>query len=602
MKIFKITLLFALLIHLSSCKDTYGIYGISEESITDEEFAENYFGAEVTRDFIGQVVDVNDNPISDVLIQIKEKEVKTDHNGIFILSEADVYEDFAYIKAGKDNYLQGSTTLIPNNGTNKVKIVLLRNTITHTIKTGVESTVTFLSGGAVKFDGNFNHKNGTPYEGTVNVSFQFIKANDNRKNDIVGIPYANGKDGVEQYLESYGILGIRVTDDSENELILPKDSFMEVMIPVESDLIAGAPKKMNIWSLNKEYGFWKIAGDLELHENNYMGKTDQITFLNFAQNYRARKITATITSDNTDVFLANHSIDIEYQSPTNFSYNHIKAISSPDAPIHTLVPTSMNINYKIYAHTACGEVAIKTTTIPGGRVNASINVKLSEGNSVVEKIEGTFSDCNGEPIQEGYLFFEFGDTQFYNIIKDGEYSINILRCLSVPDFNVEAFDYSGGDNQKSINMSYLFTGESNILGELVACNNIIEMIQFTIDGSEKVLITNNDINVSYFPSHPLYLDPFISIYDDDSKFLLVGLFRSEPNTIGVYDNYELGSAEDRGMNISTHIDISNINNHISYTLVKIGIGDYTDIYFNGDYEDTAGVSHTITGVVHVSVE
>jgi len=602
MKIFKITLLFALLIHLSSCKDSYGIYGISEELLTDEEFAENHFGEPVTRNFIGQVVDISDNPISDVLVQVKEKEVRTDNNGIFILTEADVYENFAYIKASKDDYLQGSTTMFPDNGTNKVKIVLLHKTITQSITTGVESTVNLLSGGSVKFDGNFTKKNGAIYEGQVNVSLQLIKADDDKINQIVGMPYAKGKDGVEQYLESYSILNVRLTGTTENELKLAKDSSIEVTIPIETDLLASSPSKINLWSFNKEYGFWRITGELVRQGNRYVGKTEEISFLNFAQNYRSRKITANITSEDTDVVLANHTIDVQYQSPTGFPYNHIKATSSSDAPVHILTPIEMGLDYKIYAHTACGDVAINTTNIPKGRVDTTIDVKLSEANSVVEKIEGTFSDCNGDPIQEGYLFFEFGDTQFYNIIRDGEYSINILRCLSVPDFNVEAFDYSGGENQKSINMSYLFNGDSNILGELVTCNIIDEMIQFTIDGSEKELITNNAISVSYFPSHPLYLDPFISIYDDNSKFLLVGLLRAEPNTIGVYDNYELGSAVDRGMNIGTHIDVSNVNNHISFSLVKIGISDFTDIHFNGDYEDNAGVTHTISGIVHVRAE
>ena len=46
---------------------------------------------------------------------------------------------------------------------------------------------------------------------------------------------------------------------------------------------------------------------------------------------------------------------------------------------------------------------------------------------------------------------------------------------------------------------------------------------------------------------------------------------------------------------------SEINNEITFNLSSFGngVGEYIDINFGGDYEDYQGVSHTISGVIHV---
>ena len=46
---------------------------------------------------------------------------------------------------------------------------------------------------------------------------------------------------------------------------------------------------------------------------------------------------------------------------------------------------------------------------------------------------------------------------------------------------------------------------------------------------------------------------------------------------------------------------SEVNNEITFSLSKFGntSGEYIDINFGGNYQDYEGVSHSITGVIHV---
>ena len=45
---------------------------------------------------MGQVVDLQNNPVSGALIMIGNSSTNTDNNGIFIIRNAQVFEKFAY--------------------------------------------------------------------------------------------------------------------------------------------------------------------------------------------------------------------------------------------------------------------------------------------------------------------------------------------------------------------------------------------------------------------------------------------------------------------------------------------------------------------------
>ena len=72
----------------------------SNSNNNDSDFVQN-FGNEAVRDFIGQVVDENGNPIQAAEVKIGTSTVQTDVNGVFIINGANVHTRFAYITAKK---------------------------------------------------------------------------------------------------------------------------------------------------------------------------------------------------------------------------------------------------------------------------------------------------------------------------------------------------------------------------------------------------------------------------------------------------------------------------------------------------------------------
>ncbi|MEM6684837.1 MAG: carboxypeptidase-like regulatory domain-containing protein [Bacteroidota bacterium] len=96
------------------------------EAIKDEIFRDENFGNTTTGKFIGTVTNTAGNNLENVQITIGNSVTMTDRNGLFVLNDVTVFENFAYIKAEKDGFIDGSRMVIPKtDGANSVQITLL---------------------------------------------------------------------------------------------------------------------------------------------------------------------------------------------------------------------------------------------------------------------------------------------------------------------------------------------------------------------------------------------------------------------------------------------------------------------------------------------
>jgi hypothetical protein len=104
------------------------------------------FGNEVSKNFTGRIVDESNNPLANVAITVGNKSANTDINGVFIINNATVHEKFAFIKAKKVGYLDGSRSLVPTTGMNYARITLLSGTIIGTVNSGVTGSISLGNG------------------------------------------------------------------------------------------------------------------------------------------------------------------------------------------------------------------------------------------------------------------------------------------------------------------------------------------------------------------------------------------------------------------------------------------------------------------------
>jgi hypothetical protein len=212
-----LVLLFSLVTMTSCEKDDSNSGGQQQENVPDT-FSE-YFGNEISRNFIGNVIDTNKNPIEGVTITIGGETVVTDSNGVFILNNASINERFGYVKAEKPGYIHGSRSVVPANGTNKVSIMLLEANVVATVNSGTEETVTMSNGSSVSFDGDFIKEDGSAYSGSVDVIMHHLDpANEDMPMQMPGMLYAENEDGAERMLQTLGMLAVELRGNNGEDL------------------------------------------------------------------------------------------------------------------------------------------------------------------------------------------------------------------------------------------------------------------------------------------------------------------------------------------------------------------------------------------------
>lgn len=592
----KLIFIFCLIGLFMSC-DKDNISNDDQQDDTPSNFSE-YFGSEITRSFLGNVMDSNGNPIEGVTITIGTDQVQTDANGVFSIEDAQVNQRFAYVKAEKAGYIHGSRALVPTNGVNKVSIMLLEETVAGSTTSGTEKTIAIANGASVSLKGDYIKPDGTPYSGDLDVIVHHLDPTDtNVALQMPGMLYAENEANQERMLQTLGMLAVELRGTAGEDLNLAENSSAEIKIPVDPSLMAIAPSTIPLWYFDEAKGYWIEEGEATLVGSNYIGTVKHFSFWNCDIPAEAINLCVTVINENETAF-ANTRVTI-----TSNTFGTRGGYTNELGEVCGLVPSGETLEINVYDFAICGSNVIYTSTIGPYNADDSITVVVQETSDIInETVFGTFADCNETLITNGYVVLTYGDQTFYDTVTDGAFEINMLRCSSSDSFSIEAVDTDNLQTTGAINYTFDATTETN-LGNLLACNTVTEFIQYTVDDTDELLITAN-IQANFMPTggnfdNNLNISGQRDSGTNNGCFYLFGVLDDAPHT-GTYDyiNFEAGS--DTGINISECIGISENNNNITYNVTALGdVGEYIDINFSGSYEDFNGNPHTIAGVIHV---
>jgi len=586
------------LLTLTGCQQDDGPSngGNQQENIPDT-FSE-YFGNSVTRNFLGNVIDTDKNPIEGVTITIGSQTATTDENGVFILNNATVNERFGYIKADKAGYIHGSRSVVPTSGINKVTIMLLEATIAGSVNSGSAETVTANDGSSVSFDGNFVKEDGTEYTGNIDVVIRHLDpADEDMIMQMPGMLYAENEDGAERMLQTLGMLAVELIGSGGEDLNLAEGSTSEIRIPVDPSLMGIAPATIPLWSFDETNGYWKEEGFATLQGNMYVGNVTHFSFWNCDIPAEAITLCVTATNANNEP-LNNLSISI-----TSGTFGTTYGYTNENGEVCGFVPSGEALELNVYSYDFCDDASLLTQVIGPFTADSDITIVVPDNPDIIqETVVGTFGTCDGADVTDGYVQLGYANQIFTDAVTDGTFEINLLRCSDDNTFTIQGSDYVNLQTTDSI--SYTFTTPVTDIGTISACNAVTEFIQYTIDGGDSVIIFEN-ISANFYQSNPNSSTPTIDIFasnnDQENCFYMYGAL-NDPDYLGTYDNYTFqgGTNDDTGFFIGECLSVSDENNNITYNLSALGnVGEYIDINFSGDYQDYNGDSHTITGVVHV---
>lgn len=557
----------------------------NDSNNSNSDFTEN-FGNQVSRDFIGQVVDESGDPVQGADVKIGAKTVQTDVNGVFIINGANVYTRFAYITAKKTGFIDGSRAMVPTNGKNNVKIMLISNAPVQTIQSGVASEVTLPNGTKVNFDGAFQNENGTAYSGSVQVAMYHLEAsNENLSSLMPGMLYAQDTNGNEKVLETFGMMNVELKGTSGQKLQIASGHTAKITMAIDNTQLATAPSSIPLWHFDEVKGYWKEEGSAQKVGNTYVGTVSHFSWWNCDYPYPAVNLTVTVLNSNGDV-LSNVTVQIVNNSnnygPVGFTDN--------TGTVSGIVPANQSLTLNVYD--SCGGGIIYTSQIGPFSVATTLPTITINNSILSSQIIGNLLKCDATNVTNGYVMLtRNGNSPTFTPVTNGNFSFNAIYCNSDTNFRLKGVDY---DNlQATDSISYNFTAPITNIGNLTACNTVTEFISYQIDGGVTTLCLEN--LSAYIASNgagtPLRL--VISGSDQQQNSILIYQTGWSGLDLGTYTTNEYSIEGTLGY---IH---SGSTNTISFNLNNLGnVGEYVDMTFSGSYTDSTG-THTLNGIAHV---
>lgn len=434
-------------------------------SNSNSNFNEN-FGNIANRDFIGQVVNENSEPIEGVEIKAGSIIKHTDSKGVFVIKGADVYEKFAYITAKKLGFINGSRTIVPNSGMNTIKITLLAATVQATVRSGVASNVPLSNGAKVTFDGNFKTESGESYSGSVRVVMHHLDPTDASTPDkMPGSLIAQNSNGSQRILETYGMLNIELQDAVGNKLQIVNPTRIEM--PISSSQLGVAPSTIPLWYFDETAGYWKEEGSATKVGNNYVGTVKHFSWWNCDAQFPTVNLEITVLNSN-QVPMSGVHVEL-IRNNSNGGWN-VPGYTNNLGQVSGFVPANETLTMNIYySNLVCGNQLVYSQQIGPFSSNSVLpTAVVPASSSQTTTIQGTLNNCSNTPVTNGYLWLQTAGQLLYTAVTNGSYSFTVLNCSSSSSvFTLQGYDF---DTLKASSVqSGTLNNQTVSLGVIKAC-------------------------------------------------------------------------------------------------------------------------------------
>lgn len=585
----KLYSLLMILVLLVSCKsDSFIDYENQQQGNQVSNFN---FGNNTQKNFHGLVLSTDGTPVSGATVNIGTATAQTNAKGLFVIKNADVKENFAYVKVTKAGFVNGSRTMVPTSGSNRINIMMIPATNTATIASGATATVSLPNGTKVKFDGSFKDSSGNAYSGNVNVALYHLKPSDQYLNELMpGSLLANNLEGNSRMMETFGMLHVQLTGASGQNLQIATGHTAEMTVALDAAQMSTAPATIPLWSFNEFTGIWQEEASATKVGNTYVGNVSHFSWWN-CDIQLPQSILKVNVKNSAGQPLSNIKVGIKRLSQTYEVYG----MTDANGMVSGIVPANETLSLKVYDpcntvvySSNVGPFAVSTTTtLPDITVQPT-------GTSLT--IQGTLKNCAGTNVTDGMVNLQFvGSGNYFQtttaLVTNGTFTFNTLACSSNQQFNLEGIDFANLQTSGNIN----FTGVSPVtnLGNVTVCTNITEFINYQIDNQPNAncvlgfstLLEANNLSITHNNQLPIgTTGPYFR------------LFGPGINSVGTYTT---------GFTVYTspNSPIPAQGNNLTLQINQFGtVGNYIDFTINGTYSESVNgvpVTRTLSVTGHV---
>ena len=349
------------------------------------------------------------------------------------------------------------------------------------------SIISANNGGEIQFEntsinfqaGSFIDESGNPYTGEVSIYTFYLDPTDPELHTFMpGNLSAFDANNRLQLLETYGMINVELEGDAGQSLQINQAATIEMAIP--NSILNRAPSTIPLWYFDTEQNRWVEEGTATLQGNKYIGTVNHFTFWNC-------DVPVDLINLSGQAIIGDAGANLKV-CITNISNGDQKCTttSTVDGYFGGFVPAEQALLLEIFAE--CNTV-VHSENIGPFNDDATVGPYIIELNQSWAFIHGNAIDCDGNPLNNGYVLGTWGNgvNEIFNLNANGEYSKYINSC-NASEITLRAMDL---ENIKSSDPA-TFALTSNVDGgTLEACDNDFIVGIFIEYGTSSYSITTN---------------------------------------------------------------------------------------------------------------
>ncbi|HMG15933.1 MAG TPA: carboxypeptidase-like regulatory domain-containing protein, partial [Saprospiraceae bacterium] len=407
-----------------------GLLLILSSCVKDREVFIPDDGINYKSNILGVVVDESNKPAEGATVTYNGVTKTTDKNGVYTFNNVDVSSKHSLVKIKKAGYFEASRAF----NTQKSANIQLRNIL---LAKDFNKSFSASSGGVVEANGYkitfpanavMVESSGAAYTGQVKVAVQYLDPSlTNTFFEMPGnLSGISSKNEISK-LATYGMVAVELQSTSGEKLQIKTGSQVEIVATIPKDFLTSAPANIPLWYYDETLGYWKEEGNAQLVNNTYVGKVSHFSYWNYDSTLPSINVSGKVVDANGNPIVC----DISFTTP-GYSGGH--GLNNPDGTFSGPIGKDVLLTFNIYAVQGnCIGILYSAQVGPFSADVVLPDITVNTTTQEVFSCNGTFKDCSGNLIQNGYMKVVEGGSYYYPFyypIVNGQASGSFTTCLS----------------------------------------------------------------------------------------------------------------------------------------------------------------------------
>lgn len=431
-------------------------------------------GTNYKSNILGIVINEANKPVEGAVVTFNGITKLTDKNGVYEFSKVDVSSKHSFLKIKKDGFFETSRSFNTQKPADiQLRNILLEKDFTKSFNASLGGILE-ANGYKITFPANaiMVESSGSAYNGQVKAAVKYLDPTlDPTFYQMPGNLTGISANNEITKLFTYGMLAIELQSVSGEKLQIKSGNHAEIEVNIAPAQLANAPATIPLWYFDETLGYWKEEGSAQLINNTYVGKVSHFSYWNYDSSLPSINVSGKVVDANGNPVLC----EISFYSPGQGGGH---GLNNSDGTFSGAVTKDMQLTLTITSvQSGCSNSVIYTAQV--GPFSSDVilpDITVNISSQQVFSCNGTFKDCSGNLVQNGYLKIEETNSSYYPYyfpIVNGQASASFITCANPINAKVSAIDLDLLKESDQINLTG--AGPHN-LGVVSVCASVPDHI------------------------------------------------------------------------------------------------------------------------------